>query len=424
MAIDGITLQETSEIFKINYDKKSANMYNSANVLQGRIKKRYDFTGSERKVMTPLSFSGGVGAGRLPKANAGKYKQATIFSKRVYARVNVEREAIHASANDKGAFVRATAETVKKGVESHMRNVSRILFGDASGVLGGGDGTNSTVSGAGSSADPFIITFPDTVALWKESNWEEQDYVQMVVSAVQEGGDAETNLLLVEEVVPASRQVKLIGASPRLTALVGSTGILLATDEICMQRSYNQEPEGLKSVLFATSGQLYGIDVQRRWQATQVDALGRGISVDKMNEVMLEIERKFSSIPNLIMCGYKQFKNFLALLEDQKVYDLANRNLVKGKELKGTLGFKGVEFMSTRGPIAVFAERFCEEDRVYFLNDNYIECHHRPGYGWFTEDKTVFLRLPDDDGYEARYGGYYQNYITPSAHGVLHNLAI
>jgi len=37
----------------------------SANVLAGRIKKKYDFRGKQKFVSTPLSFSGGVGAGVL-----------------------------------------------------------------------------------------------------------------------------------------------------------------------------------------------------------------------------------------------------------------------------------------------------------------------------------------------------------------------
>jgi len=433
MPIDGFNLTDQSEVFKINYDKKSANMYNSDNVLNGRIKKRFDFVGSERKVLTPLSFSGGVGTGRLPKANAGNYKQAQITSNKSYATCEVEREAIHASANDRGAFVRATSETVKKCVESYMRNNSRILFNDGSGILGTGDGTGTNVTGAGSEGDPYVLTFPAGALTWKEANWEEEDHVQMVTGlaagkrtgGTQEGGDATTNLLRVKEVVPASRQVKLVGTSARLATLVGTPAPLANTDGVCMQRSYGTDPQGLLSILDPDVAitSLYGISIQRRWGSENVDALGAGITTDRMNNVMLSIERKFGQVPNMIMTSYTQFQNILALLEDQKVYELGNRNLVKGKELFGNLSFKGVEFMSTRGPIGIFVDRFCEDDRVYFLNDNYIECHHRPGFGWFTEDKTVFLRLQDEDAYGARYGGYYENFITPTAHGVLKNLA-
>lgn len=433
MTIDGFTLQTQSEVFKTNYDKKSANMYNSANVLHGRVKKRYDFTGSERSVLTPLSFSGGVGSGRLPKSNAGKYKQAKIFSKKVYATCELEREAIHASANDEGAFVRATAETVKKAVESYMRNCSRILFGDGSGVLGAGNATGAVVTGLGTIASPYLVQIP--AIEWKEANWEEEDYVQMVTafsratnpySGTAEGGDAETNLLLVYAVNVATRTLSLVGTSPRLAALVAGVLALTATDAIVMQRSFNTDPIGLKGVLdpVAAVTSLYNITRQRRWDATLEDATGKGITVDLMNKIMLQVERKFGQVPNMIMTSYAQLQNILALLEDQKVYEVGNRNLVAGKELMGKLSFKGIEFMSTRGPIGLFVDRFCEDDSIYFLNDNYIEVHHRPGFGWFTEDKTVFLRLQDDDGYGARYGGYYENFIVPTAHGKLKGLAV
>ncbi len=187
-----------------------------------------------------------------------------------------------------------------------------------------------------------------------------------------------------------------------------------------MQGSENNDPQGLKGVLDATAGSLYNIPVQRRWQATQVDALGAGITPDRMNEVMLEVERKFGRAPNLIVTSYTQYRKLMNEIEDQKRYSLPARD----KKLKGQIMFEGLEFMSTRGAIGIFPERFCEEDRMYFLNDNFIECHHRPGFGWFDDDGTVFLRKAAADEYEARYGGYYENYITPSAHGVLSNLAV
>ena len=236
-------LTDQTNLFKINYYKKSENMYNSANVLAGRVKKRYDFTGKQRFVATPLSFSGGVGARVLPVANAGQYEGAVITAKKCYATCEIEREAIKASANNAGAFVKATAETVKKTVESYMRNTSRILFGTGDGVLGLGDGTGANVSGNGSVGTPYVVVI--SAGSFKEANWEEKDFVQMVVATVMEGGDAVTNLLEVVDVDIATRAISLVGTSTRLAALTGA-GPLLATDEIAMQRSYNGEPVGLK----------------------------------------------------------------------------------------------------------------------------------------------------------------------------------
>lgn len=421
------SLSEQTDLFKINYYKRSANMYNSDNVLAGRIKKRYDFTGRQRFVSTPLSFSGGVGSGVLPKANSGNYEGAIITSKKVYATCEIEREAIYASKDDKGAFVRATAETVKKAVESYMRNSSRILFGDGTGVLGRGDAATN-VTGAGSTASPYVVTI--SAASWKEANWEERDYVQYVsgmgtypsnAGGTAEGGTTETNLLEIVSVDPANRQISLVGTSTALSTLAGGPSPVPAASGFCMQKSYNSEPTGLKSIFdvaVASSGTLYNIAYQRRWTAFTQNASGAGVTPDLLNLIMLQVKKKSGVAPTMIMCGFEQYQNILAFLEDQKVYNLPNKNL------KGAPGFEGIEYVGNGKRIGIFVDRFCDEDKIYFLNDERIECHHRPGFGWFEDDGTVFLRLQDDDAYGARYGGYYENYIIPTGHGFLYNLAV
>ena len=429
MSIDNpqFSLSGQTDLFKINYYERSANMYNSDNVLAGRIKKKYDFTGKQRFVSTPLSFSGGVGSGKLPKSNAGNYEGAIITSKKVYATCEIEREAIYAAKDDKGAFVRATAETVKKTVESYSRNGSRILFGDGSGILGRGDGATN-VTGAGTTGSPYIVTI--SAASWKEANWEERDYVQHVTGMAAfpantggsaEGGTSETNLLEIVSVDVANRKISLVGTSAELAALVSGPGPVAATSGFCMQKSYASEPTGLKSIYdagVAGSGTLYNISVQRRWTPFVHDASSAGVTPDLLNYMMLQVKKKSGVDPSMIMCGFEQYQNILAFLEDQKVYNLPNKNL------KGAPGFEGIEWIGNGKRIGIFIDRFCDEDKIYFLNDERIECHHRPGFGWFEDDGTVFLRLADDDAYGARYGGYYENYIVPTGQGFLYGLTV
>jgi len=202
------------------------------------------------------------------------------------------------------------------------------------------------------------------------------------------------------------------------SALVAGPSPFATTAGLAPQRSYLAEAQGLSGVLMATSGTLYGLTVQRRWQATQVDAGASGIVVDMMNDVMLQVEQAFGESPNMIVCNYNQYRKILAQLEDQKRYNLPNKNI------KGHLGFSGVEYMGTSGSVGIFVDRFCPEDKIFFLNDKHIHRYHRPGgVEWFQDDKTVFLRTVDEDVLEARYGGYMENFITPTAHGVLYNLA-
>lgn len=401
------SLATATNLFKITYDKLSENAYNSANVLLGRAKKQYDFVGKRKDVAVPLSFSGGVGSGTLPTANYANYSDAQITAKKVYAVCEVEREAIKASATDEGAFVRMIKEPVKKAVESWNRNMSRILFGDGTGALGAGDSATN-VSGNGSSGTPYLVTIG--AASFKEANWEEKDFVNY---------NLETSLLEVVSVNPVTRVIGLVGTSTGLAALTGS-GPVPTNVSIYMQGSRGNDPMGLKGVLDATTGSLYAVPVARRWQAFQTAAGGAGLTTDQMNLMMLGVERQCGKAPNMIVTSYTQYRKLLNQLEDQKRYTIEPRSA----DLKGKVSFNGIEFMSTAGAVGVFYDRFVEEDRMYFLNDNFINIHHRPDFGWFTDDGTVFLRKTGDDAYEARYGGYLENYIPPSFHGVLSGLAV
>jgi len=396
------SIENVNNLFKIKYGKLSENVYNSANVTLARQVKSYNFTGKQMFIPVPTSFNGGVGSGSLPKANYADVEDANLYSKKVYARIRIDRESIKASANDEGAFVRATKWNVQKGVESYMRNGSRILWGDGSGSLGVIASGGVTDNGGGE----YDVVLTD--ASWKEANFEEQDYINAGTS---------TDLLEVVSVDPDAKTVKI----QRITGSV----VPADDDVLYMQGSKDNDPMGFKGALDfghpgSTLTDLYGIAPQRRWKSTREDAGGAGLTTDKMNKIMLEVQRKSGKVPNMIVTSFTQFRKLLNLLEDQKQYIVEPRM----DSLKGKISFKGIEFMSTAGAIPVFPERFVEDDRMYFINDNHMGCHHRPGFGWFSDDGTVLLREADEDSYEARYGGYYQNYIVPTFIGGLVNLAV
>lgn len=393
-------LTNSSNLFKIKYSKLSENVYNSATVLLGRVNKTYDFVGKQKFQAIPTGFAGSVGSGTLPTAYIAPVEGAVLTAKKVYGVCTVDREAIQAASSDEGAFVRQTKWSVQKTVESYMRNMNRIWLGDGTGRLGRGDGATN-VTGAGTSGNPYVVKLNSD---WVEANFEENDYINY---------DSETTLLLVDEVVPSTREIKLVGTSVGLAALAGA-GPVPTTKYFAMQGSLNNDPMGIKGVLDATTSTLYGVTVARRWQAYQVAAGGAGISTDMMNKDILAIEKRCGKPPKMILTSYTQFAKVLNLLEDQKTYNLPAR----AENLKGQISFKGVEVMTTMGPIPLFADRFVDNDRMYYLNDDFMTAVHRPGFGWFDDDGTVFLRDSGADTYSARYGGYLENYIVPSFHGV------
>lgn len=416
------SMTEINANFKPTFEGRSKTMYNSMNALEGSIKKKYTFTGKEKNIETHLSFAGGYGARLLPKANNSVVENQKITAKRVYARALVEREGLKAASNSQGAYQQYLKFPIQKAVENYTNQCGRILFGDSTGILSKG-GSTTDVTGLGTEASPFVVTLGSS---FDESAWEEKSFVQVVTGldaqnagGSMEGGDTLANILEVVEVIPALSQVKLIGVSPALSALVTALDPLPATAGFCHQRSYNGEPMGLEKVLMATSGSLYGIPVQRRWKAQQLDASGAGLITDMINEVMLQTHHVFGEEPDMIVCRYNQYQKLLAQLEDKKVINIPNKNL------KGHLGFEGIEYVSAGGKkISIVVNRFAKSDKVYCINSKYIERLHRPDFGWFDEDGTVFLRTQDEDEYEARYGGYWEHVMVPTAHAVIHNLAV
>lgn len=395
--MSAFSLTAQSALFKTKFGKLSENAYNSANPVLGTIKKQYDFVGSDMKVAVPTFFAGGVGSGSLPTANPASAVKATIQAKRVYALTEIEREALKASASDEGAFVEAMKWNVQKTVEAWNRNASRIMFGDGTGALG-----TISANATGTAAAPIIVI---SAATWVEGHWEENDYVNC-------GTDA--SVFSVDEVVPSTKTVKLTRISGSLDLTSAGSGLI-----VYMQNSKDNDPIGLKGVLGATSGTLYGVTVQRRFQATQIAAGGAGISTDIMNELISKIMFKSGKAPKLIVTSYTQMRKIKNFLEDQKVYTIDPR----ASELKGKISWSGIEYLANGQSLAIIEDRMCPDDTMYAINPDFITSYHRPGFGWFDDDGTVFLRQANSDSYGARYGGYYQNYIIPSFHGVITGLA-
>jgi len=430
----GFDLVTATNVFKRKFWKMSDAVFNASNIVWGRLEKNTDFVGKDMFVANPLSFSGGVGSGSLPTPNVGNYQGSIINSHKIYATCQVDREAIKASESSEGAFVKAMQETVKKTLESFMRNCSRMLFNDGTGILGVGSGAGAAtaVTGAGSSVSPYIITF--AAAQFFDANFEEQDLVQIVTGitvnsyGIVSGGAAETTYLTIQAVTPATYQVALVGSSATLAALVAGTSKFPTTNAIVMQNSFNNDITGLRGIAnlsaqfdgSAVAGTLYNVAIQRRWKMYTLNAAAAAISVDLVNQVMLQVERTSGKTPNLIVCGYKQYQKMLALHENQKRYNLAP----KDSKYAAQFSFDGLQFMSTKGVVPVVVDRFVHDDEIWILNDNYITMTMRPGGAqWFEEDGTIFLRDTGSDSYSARYGLYGEMYAIPTFHGRIYGLS-
>jgi hypothetical protein len=401
-------MSNASHLFKTKYGPLSENVYNAKNPVLMRYKKTYDFVGDQELRSIPQSFSGGVGSGTLPTATWDKGGKALITSKKLYAVAKIDREAIKAADGNEGSFVKQTKHTVQKTVESWMRNTSRQLWNQFdNGELGRGDGS-TTVTGDGSSGTPYLVVI--NADYWKEANWEEQDLVNVAT---------ETTALRVVGVTASTREIQLVGTSATLAAAAG--GATSTSAKIYMQGSKDNDLLSIPYILSRTTGTLFNLPVARRWSAGQYAASGGiGLTVDLMNEDMLAIDRRIGKTPDMIVTSYTQYRKLLNQLEDKKTYELQPR----AENLRGHFSFKAMAYESAVGLIPIIFDRFVQDDAIAYLNSDFMELMHRPDFGWFDDDGTVFLRSNDDDAYEARYGGYLENYMPPNFHGWRTGLAV
>jgi len=404
-------LTTASALFKTKYVRLSRDMFNSDNIVSAKVKRNDSFVGDQALISVPLSFGCGVSSGSLPTPNPATYSKMTILAKKTYAVVSVDRETIKAADTDEGAFVRATKEVVKRGVQSWQRNFSRILFNDstatsANGRLGTFSGNQALISAG--VFDCTILTTGNTP--FKLANFEPKDYVNV---------NSNPALFEITSVVPATGVVRLtqITGSPFDLSTIGA-----GTHSVYMQLSAANDPTGLRGILLATTGAAYGINIGYRWQASsQLTALAVGITPDLLNQQMLDVKYGFGETPDMIVTSFVQYRKLLNQLEDQKRYMMVESRY---SGPKGKFSFQALEFMSDAGPVPVIAERFVENDTLYSLNSDFIEVHARPDAGWVDDDISgnIFLRSGAQDSFEARYAVYYENAIMPTAHGIMTGL--
>ncbi len=404
-------LTTATGVFKTKYVRMSRDMFNSENIVLAKIKRNDEFVGDQALISVPVSFGGGRGTGLIPRANATNYQKMLIIAKKTYALIEIDNEAIKASQNDEGAFVRLSKEPVKRGVQAWQANASRQLFNDS--VTTNGNGRLGTFSGNQTLVSTDVYDVVIEAATWKLANFEPKDYVNVNTAA----GEYE-----VTNVTASTRTVRLTvssGSPPNLSTIGAGT------HNIYMQNSRNNDMTGLRGVLLATTGSAYNINIGYRWQApSQLAMGGAGITPDILNQQVLDVKYSFGETPDMFVTSFVQYRKLLNQLEDQKRYMIVES---RNSGPKGKFSFQALEFMADTGPLPVIAERFVEDDTLYTLNSDFIEMHARPDAGWVEDPGTgggsIFYRSATTDTWQARYAVYAEYGIMPSAHGITTGLS-
>lgn len=407
MADVSASLSTLSTLFKVLYGKRTYAVFNTSTPIWSKVKKEYGaFKGKSLSLEAVLGFTGSVGSGSLPETNIFTDVNASLTRKKLYARILLDREAMIASKGEENAFEQATKRMVKKGVESFMRNLSRMLFAYENGKLFEGDGS-TTVTGAGTTGSPYLVV--GLASTWVRSFVELKDKVNV---------GSETTVLEITAVNYTTRQVSLVGTSATLAAVAGST---FTSAKVYMQGSKDNDMQSILAACKQTSSTLYGVSIGSRWQSEQIDASSAGITTDLINQLCTQVEFSSGESPDLFVTSFKQYRKIQNLLGDRIRYTtVSNRDPIFKK---AAFNFQGIEWITNSGPVTIVADRMCPDDHFFALNTDTIVFYSAEAPKWADEDGTVLLRSASADAYEARYICYGELFVHPASQGVMYNLA-
>jgi hypothetical protein len=415
MAITILSDADYSALFKRTYGEYGDNLYGSGSEdpMESQIPKKFDFNGSEHRFPVKVGFGGGTGFSTLPEANSSRNVDVVLTRKKAYARMNLDRETIIASRGKSGAFKEATQEETLGKLKSFNRTQACALYNDGTGILGQFSG-----SASGSATAPVLTIINTGNYRFRQGFFEEGDFVQVVQSG--------STLLASKWEITA---VNVSNRTVTLSRILGSddlTTIGAGTHNVVLQGSWNASPMGLLGVHNFTSGSLYSVSFQRRWSAyRRVLSTPQLLTVDILNEAILQMDQRAGEAPNIIVMSTVQMQKFLSQLEDKKRYNTMEINSRPNKLAnKATVSFTGIEYMGPRGAIPMVSSRYVRDDMVFLSNTNKMFRKHAEKFGWFDEDRTVLLRMQDQDAYEARYGGYYENFFNPLFQGGIEGLSV
>lgn len=420
-----------SGLFKIRYDALSNALWMSGattgDAFHASIPKTFDQVGDKIRMAIQVSYGGSVSLGELGEAANGQLVNPEFDAMSIYARLDIDRRTMKQSKGNAAAFVDSLGFEVENKVKNTARVETMMLYNNDVGVLG-----QFGAAATGTAAAP-VITILDTTSgngsayRWRPHFWEEDEIVE-IEKDVAGTAALQASLFKITAVNPSTKQVTLA----RLSGSVDLTNagynsqlhnvLIQKSSSLNNSRNYatnaRRAPLGILGCMNFTSGSRYTVAYQRRFASTVTNASSVAISPDVLIDEAYNFESSRGEFPAMCVCSYKQFTALLKYAEGSTIIERAT---VQGAG-PVKFSFPGLRVLTAKGDITVVSSRFLRDDVIFYTIPNKHKIHYTGPFSWFEDDGTMLLRKTDDDAYEARYGGYFENFLHPFYFHFVNNL--
>lgn len=361
-----ITIQNVDAALKDYYlDAVSAQLNESVSPFFNSIEKASDFvTGKDVKLAVIKGNAGNVAAGAedgdLPDPHRNRYVNITIPLKNIYGSIEISDKALRASRGASGSFVNLLNAEMEGLVSSAKHNFGRMLFGDGSGKL-------------------FKITDKTSDTVYKAENLKDY-FVGMQVDLYTGSHRASTDGMGVY-VVAVDKAKGLVTIDKAVTdIIVGGNAYV--------HGSKDSEITGLGAIF--DSETLYGFTKadDPYFAPYKVDGDGK-LTETLLSDVLDYMEENYNSKIDMILCSYKTRKLIASLID-------SNRRVVNSIDAR--TGYGAV----TVNDVPVYADKFCPDDRILFLNSADFALYQLCDWEWLEdEDGKILKQIPGKAAYSA-----------------------
>ncbi len=313
--------------------------------------------GKEVRKLAISGINGGIGAGTedgdLPTASSNGYCEFVTELKNIYGSIEISDKAVRASENNSGAFVNLLNSEMDGLVKSGSINMSRMLFGDGSGIL-------TKLDGAANGK----IMVRNTQNL----------FVGMIIDLLDELGGVYDSY--------KGRKILSIDRVNKTITISGGIeeSIFVSGYSICLHGSCNKELTGLGAIFDMERETLYGLrradhDIVN---PTVVDA-STEFTLEKIQQVIDMVEEKSGNQIDMIICSVGVRNKVLELLNAKTYY--AGTVNIEG-------GFRSISFNG----IPLVTDRFCPKGTMYLLNTKDFSLNQLCDWQWLEDDNGRVLK--------------------------------
>lgn len=395
-------------ILKEVFQGPLVNQFNDdVNIFRGAAKGQYPWVGTQVNRPMKVRRNPGIGAttdgGILPKIGKQTTIQAAILAKYNYLRFGITGPLIAASKNDTGSFVRGVAFELKEGYNDLRSDCNRQFSWNGNGTLArlnaAAAASNVIVVKGREDGEPAVKFLDADMVFDVYTSAGALVQAGITINSISGTPNGTTASLTCDQVVTCSANDVLIRATAGttgeiqglLTQLDGGTSTVFGID-----RASYMQTQG--NVIFQTAG---GVD----------GAAGLALSLDSMQKLQDETERRGGGGVNAFYCDYSTRRMYNKLLVADKRYV----NTTKGD---GGFAAKDKSYLEFNG-VPLVADKDCPV-RLFALPSEQIEKYVLSEMAFADDTGAMLIAQSDNDALECRVR-FFMNLFNSkaSASGVL-----